>query len=140
MNHGQDRWFCATLDTFDSILYILKATLEEFWGTFQDVVNIVYWIPCTLYSNITWISCAMDRMGDFVSPTLHSSTQLDQDIWVTIKAEICALWHLMHTILPPLHYWTSIRASTRRWNSIPTKSHLQALAFDPTWKLHVRTS
>ena len=27
---------------FDSILYILKATLEQLWGTFQDVVNIVY--------------------------------------------------------------------------------------------------
>ena len=27
---------------FDSILYILKATLEKIWGSFQDVVNIVY--------------------------------------------------------------------------------------------------
>ena len=34
------------------------------------------------------MSCAMDRMDDFVSPTLHSSTQLDQDILGTIKANI----------------------------------------------------
>ena len=35
---------CHSGHFLDSILYILKATLEEILGTFQDVVNVVYYL------------------------------------------------------------------------------------------------
>ena len=53
-------------------------------------------------------------MGDVVAPILPSSTQLDPDHSITIRARNHVFQHLIHTILSPVSPWNGGRASTRR--------------------------
>ena len=106
----------------------------------KGIVSLMYLVSCNFYSDIPFRSYAVNRMGDCVPPTLSSSTQLDEGICVTIMALINISQYLIHTIIHPLHYWRSGRASTMRWCGLPTKSPLSVLAFDLSSKLHNKPS
>ena len=78
------------------------------------LVKCIPSVSCNFYNDILAGSYAVNRMGDFVPPTLSSSTQLDEGICVTIKAWIRVSQYIIHTVIHPLHYWRAGRALTMR--------------------------
>ena len=124
-----------------SILHAMKAMHSNSWRNSRMLlIQCIPSIPCSFYSHIPCRSYVTNRMGDLVPPTWPSSTQWDKGSCITIRVWIYVTQYLIHAVMHPLHIWTSVRASTRRWYSISTKSPYSAIPFDLRWKLHVRTS
>ena len=111
----------------------------DVWGA--SCMLFGYYIPsilCTLDNDVRFRSYAVARIGVFVLPTLTSFTQLYQGIWVAWDNWIHVLWHIVHSILHPKHFWKSGRSSTKRWHGLPTKSPLLHIAFDLIRNIHNR--
>lgn len=56
---------------------------------------------CTFDNNKIWLGLyATAWVGDFGTPTILSSMQLDQGYWYTIRAHNLIYWYIIHNILP----------------------------------------
>ena len=116
---------------FNSILHAMKAIYSNSWRDSRMLLTqCIPSIPCSFYSHIPCRSYVTNRMGDLVPPTWPSSTQWDKGSCITIRVWIHVTQYLIHAVMHPLHIWTSVRASTRRWYSISTKSPYSAIPFD----------